>query len=418
MKEFFIKFRKWPASRFLALAVVLLASAVLLGPRLVETAKWNAWAVQFMLHALGSARSQRLPEAPSTEYAIANIWLAQDALAGGNAQLALDLVEPLVLQDDTFALHVKAEALEQQGNYVSAVETLSQARDYNLLIALGNELTVANDQADALAAFIAAQAIDPEAGTVQLADFLINEKKDLPGAESILKNALLAFPTSDKRLSWYRRLGDDLRDQQRLDEAAEVYKAALGEYPKDWALHIGLGWTYYDRGDGVQKAMDEFQKAIAVDETDGHGYFAIAQVLTRERRFSDADPWYVQAIARGKDNAWWYVARANNARTAGGIDRALSIYQGTIELFPDYSIAYYEMALAFQMDNQPQKAISSIEKAISLMKPADASYYALAGGIYEWTGDSVRALKAYQQVLKIDPDNSTALNAISRLNGQ
>jgi tetratricopeptide (TPR) repeat protein len=400
----------WPLTLFVLLSVIMAS----LSTRMIDTAKWNSWTIQYMWHALNSNRAGGIPSSIPAGYDRARIWLARGAVESGDPQRALTLLESIALKGDPFALHIQVAALEQQGNFAGALEILIHTQDYRLLAELGDTATAAGDRENALAAYTAAYKINPELESLPLVDFLTNSGS-LGAAEAILKNDLTTYPKAEHRLSWYRRLADNLRDQNRLDEAEAVYQSALVEFPADWALHIGLGWVYYERGDGVQQATQEFQKAISIDKTRGDGYFAMAQLLTREKQFAETDDWYRVALERDQTHNWWYITRANSARSAGDFTLALSIYGEAAGKFPKYSTVYYEMALAFYLNNQPGEARTSIEKALSLMDPPSASYYARAGQIFEQNEEPALALEAYRNALAIDPKNSAAMKGVSHL---
>ncbi len=365
-----------------------------------------------MWHALDS---KPVPVSIPVGHDRAKIWLAQDAIAGGDPQRALALIEPLALQNDPFVLHIQAAAFEQQGNFAGAVQKLVQLRDAYRLIQLGDKASVANDRADALAAYQAASEIDSNTGVMVLANFLAINIGDLTGADAVLEKALATYPFSLMRDAWYKSFGDNLRKQKHFDEAETVYKAALIEYPKDWAFYIGLGWVYYERGDGLQPAIDEFQKAIALDKTSGVGYYAVAQVLTRDQRFVEAHSWYRLALEHDPRNGQWIIGRGNNARDAGNLDLAMSLYQETALMFPGFSTAYYEMAYNYMINDQPEEAKTFIEKALALMNPPNEYYYVRAGQIFEWRRENGRALDAYNKALTINPANSLAQQGINRL---
>ena len=235
MRKFFSRLRSRSVVRFLPVLVGLLVIMAMFSMRLITSAEWNSWALQYMWHALGTKQPHELSSSIPEGHDRAKIWLAQDALAGGNTQRALVLVETLALQSDPFALRIQAAAMEEQGNFAGALQTLIRAQDYKLLIKFGDNMVRANDQADALAAFNAAWAIDPEMGALQLADYLTNNKGDLLSAEAVLKRALAAYPVSSRRINWFRSLGDNLWRQKRFDEAEAVYQTALVENPDDWA---------------------------------------------------------------------------------------------------------------------------------------------------------------------------------------
>jgi len=264
-------------------------------------------------------------------------------------------------------------------------------------------------------AYQAAWELDKESGTLPLVNFLLGSKQDYGAAENVLRQSLAALPNSKSWPLWSNRLGDALRAQKRWDEALTAYESTLVHSPDNWAAHIGVGWTRYDRGDGLQAAMSEFQKAINAPNSQGNGQFAIAQALTREKRFEEADAWFAQALALNPDAQWWYVSRGNAARQTRNLALELAIYQEALARFPDFAPVYYEIAYAYQLNEQPAQAMAAIERALALMTPPNAYYYVRAGSIYEWAGEESQALHAYRQALLIDPRNAAALEGVERL---
>lgn len=214
-----------------------------------------------------------------------------------------------------------------------------------------------------------------------LANFLLNDRQDYARAENVLRQSLATLPNFRYWHVWSNRLGDALRGQKRWDEAVAVYESVIVQTPDDWEAHIGLGWARYERGDGLQAAMSEFQKVINAPKSQGNGQLVIAQALTREKRFEEADPWFAQALALNPEARWWYVARGNAARQAGNLTLALAVYQKTLERFPDFAFAYYEVAYAYLMNEQPAQAMIAIERALALMASPEP-YYMFVQGVF------------------------------------
>jgi tetratricopeptide (TPR) repeat protein len=107
--------------------------------------------------------------------------------------------------------------------------------------------------------------------------------------------------------------------------------------------------------------------------------------------------------------------RGNAALQAKNLTLMIAIYQEELARFPDFAPAYYSIAYAYHLNNQPAQAKAAIEEALVLMSPPNSDYYSLAGSIYEWIGDERMALHAYQQALLIDPKNVDALGGVERL---
>jgi tetratricopeptide (TPR) repeat protein len=375
------------------IALLLLALAGMLAIRwqaISQILSVNLWSVQYVQHAYRPTVKQSVLAAPPAGHARAALWLASDALRSGNPALADIFIASLASREDQLALDVAS------------------------LLQVGSQIQQAGRQEEALMAYEAAWTLDPELGTLPLANFLLDSKKDYITAENMLGQSLATFPNSMDWPAWSRRLGDAFRAQKRWDEAAAAYKSAIVQASDNWAAYIGLGWTRYERGDGLQVAMNEFQKAIKEPESQGSGQRAIAEMLTRENRFEEADAWFVQALALNPE-PWWYVERGNAAIDAKNLRLALRVYQEALARFPDYAWAYYEEAYAFQLNGQPAQAITDIEQALALMVPPNTYFYSRAGSIYEWAGDASRALQAYRQALLVDPQNVAAINGVKRL---
>jgi len=245
-------------------------------------------------------------------------------------------------------------------------------------------------------------------------NFLMNIKK-YPGTKNILWQAIANMPDQTIWLSWNNQLGDLLRSEQRWDDAISTYESILEHNAVYWQAYIGLGLAKYERGDGLQAAINEFKKAIMIPNSREEGYSAIGFVLLRDGRYADADNWFVQALVINPDCRWFYAVQRDIATEVGDLSPALTIYQEAILRFPDFAHSYYAVARIYQLKRQPLNAIGAIERALVLMKPPNADYYIRAGSIYEWSGDKNKALHAYYQALLIDPQNAAALEGIVRL---
>ncbi|MGB9591347.1 MAG: tetratricopeptide repeat protein [Candidatus Kryptoniota bacterium] len=287
---------------------------------------------------------------------------------------------------------------------------------------LGNSLTNIALQSgktdrleDAYQSYFTAWKLDPITGTLPLVNFLVNNKKDLPTAENILQQAIASSPDENTWLSWNNRLGDIFRSEKRWDEAISIYERIVERDPKFWAAYIGLGWAKYERGDGLAEALSEFQKAILIPESKGAGQFAIAQVLTREKQYPQADEWYKKALEINPEASWWWAARGNALRTSGELAKAIEIYLMGIQKFPNFSPLYYEIAWAYKLNQQQAEAAFYIEKAIALMEAPNLGYYLRAGLIYEEIGDKEKAMQFYKLALQMDPANEGALKGLERV---
>lgn len=397
------------------LFLLAVAGVALMGMSPVRQA-WqiNAWSLQYAHRAFSPAAEQSTLTDPPAGHARAVFWLASAALQSGDPALAETLIASQAARGNQYAMRLMGNVRLAQGDFAGALATWQQAGDVASLLRVASQSRQAGRLEEALMAYQAAWTLNPELGTLPLVNFLF-VRKEYGTAENVLRLSLSSVPNLKYWLVWSRRLGDALRAQKRWDEAATVYESVIARTPNDWAAHIGLGWARYERGDGLRAATSEFQEAIAAPQSQGNGQLAIARALVREERFEEADAWFAQAVALNPDDQDWYLARGNTARQAGNLALALAVYQEALARFPDFAPAYYEIAQAYRLNEQPVQAMTAIERALALISPPNASYYVRAGSIYEWAGEKSRALNAYRQALLIDRNNAAALKGIKKL---
>ena len=382
--------------------VILIGSLQL--PNYLENNIWSLYTRDTLM--LPAKLSTEIP--PPEHHLRFTLWLARNALAYNDPDHAQELVTPLAEKGNGDALSILGDALSAQGEFVAAVQAWSQAGDLNSLLIATH---LAQDDGrinDTLTALRAAYLIDAERVTLPLATILWDSSGGQVEAETLLRQAIEQFPHSNQRLGWMQKLGYFLRKNNRWNEAEIILQELLLENPLDWQSNIELGWVFYERGDGLEKAQSAFYTAIRIDPSRGNGYYAMGQVLAKEKLYKEADVWFVQALERKPDEPWWWVNRGNTARSASDFELALQVYRQTISLFPDFAPGYYDIALAYRLIGDQQGALEAIDKAIVLMNPPNIEYYVRAGQVYEWAGEEAKAFAAYNGALHLDPKNDAA----------
>ena len=396
---------------YLATFLVLTVCAA---PRVLRAAAINRWSLYYASEVVEPESTQDVL-APPACHARAVFWQALAALRAGDDHRAGELLAPLASAGNRYALQLMAQTLELLGDFPGSVQAWTQAKDAPSLWKAAERAIEGSALDNAFLALSAARQLEPENGTTRLADFLRHQRRDYATAELVLEQALASFPSSHYRLEWLHDLADVLRAQQQWVQAATTYQRILTINRNDVEAHVDLGFVDYEQGD-VEAALAEFHKAIALNPGRGSGYLAIAQVLAREKRYADANPWFELALERDPSPSW-YLTYADAARKAGDLPRALDVYAKAIVRFPAYAPAYFEMAWVYRLENQPEQAIQSIEQALRLMAAPDGAYYVRAGQIYEFAGNPTTAIAAYRQALALDPNSKAAQEALARLSG-
>jgi len=346
-----------------------------------------------------------------------SLWLAYEALKAGNEGFALALIGEQSIGGDVIAPRILDAAKEASEGLLDNIQAWVGARDS---MSIWEAATIATDNgrlADALLANHALQVITGENGVSRLAQFLWEAYDDLDAADGVLRQALEVYPSSRSSSSWYRLLGDLMRADGQYDEAVVAYQKALTEDSEDMWVHIGLGWTYYESGTGLEAAIAEFEQAIAMHPDRADGYLAIGEALERENQNQEAIAWIAQALEQDPECRWCYIAWANISLKAGDLRQALEILDELCLRYPEFARGYLEISWAYRLDEQRQKAIDAIEQAMTLENHPEPWMLVRAATIYEWAGEFDEAISQYRSALEIDPDNEAARGGLDRLKG-
>ena len=120
-----------------------------------------------------------------------------------------------------------------------------------------------------------------------------------------------------------------------LDAAVDLYKRSLQAYPTAEA-HTFLGWTYSFQGD-LAAAIEECQKAIAVDPDFGNPYNDIGAYLLELGRPDEAIPWLEKATraARYEPRHFPHVNLGRAYAAKEMLSRALEEFQKALALAPE-----------------------------------------------------------------------------------
>jgi TolB-like protein/predicted Zn-dependent protease len=106
-----------------------------------------------------------------------------------------------------------------------------------------------------------------------------------------------------------------------------------------------------------------------------------------------------------------------NQETSEGFDKAIVAYQTAIELDPEFALAYSKQALAvlaqiwfsgLPAKTQLEKSRPLIDQAI-LLDPQSSEAFTALGSSYRHSGDTEKAVQAFEQAMALGPNNVSAL---------
>lgn len=200
-------------------------------------------------------------------------------------------------------------------------------------------------------------------------------------------------PSKDPALETaYFYMGDVLFEQKRYAEAIPYYRAALRIKRSSADTHYHLAVAYRETGADT-KYREELEVALAYDPTMPEANYDFGRILLAEGDRAGAAERF-----RASADAAPSVEKPREALEALGpaADR----------------IAAAERLTA----SDPKGALAEARIAVAL-QPENGEAWALAGRLYEKTGDKTLALAAWKRVVSIDGENAEAAAAVRRLSG-
>ncbi len=99
-----------------------------------------------------------------------------------------------------------------------------------------------------------------------------------------------------------------------------------------------------------------------------------------------------------------FIQKGIQLHDAGKFAEAISQFEAAVKIEPDNSTAHYEMANTFIAMEKYDATIEHAEKSLKLQKDKNAEAYTLIGTAYDLLGKPKKAVKAYEDGIKMNPN--------------
>lgn len=277
---------------------------------------------------------------------------------------------------------------------------------------------------------------------------LLKQTKKTAEAEREFKKLIQLNPTEAR---YYTFLAEFYQDTQQNDKALETYREVLKFDPENPMVHLAMADYYKSTNDkdnffkemkiafespdldvetkykilasyyDLSVKNDEFKQQayelasimIRVHPTAGEAYGIYAEFLFRDKKMKEARDQYITAVKYDKTHfdPWNKLMY---------IDADLQDYKSldthsaeAIELFPNQATPYYFNGIAnIQLKNY-EKAVESLRDGIEFVYSNNQlliDFYSNLGFAYNYLKDFDKSDKAFDDALKVDPDNTYVLN--------
>ena len=228
---------------------------------------------------------------------------------------------------------------------------------------------------------------------------LFLRKRDLPSAESEVKQALLLDPTSIEahlalaKIFWLRN---------DLAKADQEFKTAAGLAPVRTAARL-----LYAEFKARTRAADEAKALLHKITREAADFLPawrlLAQIAFTEGRFDESLKLLENIVLRDPANIEARLLQAQVWMVKGDVKKALETLESLSIRFPRVPPIKYQLARAYLKDNDTTKAVDMLNQAITV-NPEFVEAILLLGEINLRTGDPKQVLASMLTLLKKRPD--------------
>ena len=260
----------------------------------------------------------------------------------------------------------------------------------------------------AIAALSEAIGLDPDyAEAYNNRGLALYEKKEYAQALKDFKQAITINPNDEKA---HNNIALVYYQQGDYSNAENYYNIALSlsgeEKPYHADIYNNLGVIYAAKGMD-QKALDAYGKAIRITDTKDLGYtdafYNRANLLYDQKRYDEAIVDYMVVIDFFEnsvdvyhDFSSAYYNRGLCYHNTGQYDAAISDYERALQRKPDFVWAHYSTGLAYFMKKDYQKALSAYHKALDIDQDFSDAYLGMAL-VYQSTGQQEELLSSLEK---------------------
>ncbi len=232
----------------------------------------------------------------------------------------------------------------------------------------------------------------------------------LDQAAESFKQVIAAKP--DNADAWYNLGTLNLR-RNNFDEAGRYLEQTLKlqpNYPEAWN---NLGMMAAQQG-RQEEAIQDFQHALAQRPNYVTAHLNLGNVYRRQKSFDKSRESLMRALALEPDDPevnyslGMLYAQQNQMRPAS------DYLQRAIELRPDYAEALNNLGIVFVREEDFSRAEEQFRSGIRVAPNFDQSYLNLAR-LYVLRDDKEKARAILEQLLKLQPQNATAKQAMEML---
>lgn len=238
---------------------------------------------------------------------------------------------------------------------------------------------------------------------------LIDAQTNNTSPEDVFKKVLSEADTSAEA---HVQVGFYYFEKNKIDEALKTFKHGADQFPDDFRLNFFAGSSYYRLGK-QQEALPYLEKAYRILPSDLNTISTLGIIYDDLMMDKECDDLYEQALKIYPDNILLLNNYAYHLSERGvRLKEALEMSKKTIDKEPQNSSYLDTYGWIFYKMQDYKNALYYIDKAARI--GPNATLYEHLGDVYEGMGDIVKALKFWNQSLKMEPDNAKVQSKVDK----
>lgn len=237
----------------------------------------------------------------------------------------------------------------------------------------------------------------------------IDAKDNPSAAEEKLTNLLSRTDTSAEL---YVQVGFYFYENNNFNKAIDIFSSGAKNFPSDFRLHYLTGNSYYRLGNN-KSALPYLEEAKNLNPSDLNTLSTLGIVYDDLKMNKECKELYEHAFRYHPDN----ILLLNNyayhlAEIGEKLNEAKEMSKKTIEKEPE-NASYLDTYgwILFKLKDFKNAAIY-IEKAVKISK--NETLLDHLGDIYEAMGEIIKALKAWNEALQLNPENDTIRQKVNK----
>ena len=206
----------------------------------------------------------------------------------------------------------------------------------------------------------------------------------------------------------HNNLGNALKNQGKLAEAALCYREALRCEPRSSFAYFNLGIVLKDQGQLADAALC-FRQALANNPYDADAHNNLGIVLMSQGQLAEAVLCFGQALHVNSLHADAHINLGNALKEQGHTAEAVQCYRQALRINPLLADANVFLGIALQEQEKLGEAIECYRQALRA-NPDHADAHNNLGVTLKKQGQPAAAAQCYQQALRINPQHADACN--------